>query len=80
MVLRIQYVTDGVPAAFPMRSNSTVEYDHARLGDKAYLLPARATVRTVSEPDEARNEVDFHSYRKFSSESQLKFPDAPPAP
>jgi hypothetical protein len=77
-VLRIQYVADSVPPSFPMAGSSTVEYDYARIGDRRYLLPAKAVVRTTSARQDNRNDVTFHSYRKFASESSISFGDDPP--
>ncbi len=77
-VLRIQYIADAVPDSFPMRGSSTVEYDYTRLGDRVYLLPSTAVVRTTHDRIENRNNVEFHSYRKFSTESQLTFGEPPP--
>ena len=79
-VLRFQYRSAEVPASFPMRSDSTVEYDYVALGNKNYLLPVKATLVTISGVDRARNEVEFHSYRKFTSESKVTFADPRPEP
>jgi hypothetical protein len=77
-VLRIEYIADSVPESFPLRGSSVVEYDYARIGEQLYLLPATAVVRTLHDRAENRNNVEYHAYRKFSSESQLSFPGASP--
>jgi hypothetical protein len=79
-ILRIEYVSDDVAPLFPMTSSSTVEYDYARIGEQRYLLPAKAVVKTTFLLTNARNEVEFHAYRKFDSESSIRFGDDAPPP
>jgi hypothetical protein len=79
-VLRIQYLSYEVPSWFRMQTSSTVEYDWARLNDQDYLLPSAAAIETKRYEQDSRNEVEFHSYRKFSSDSRLTFGDGPREP
>ena len=73
-VLRLNYMADGIPADFPVRrASATVDYGDAKIGGKPYLLPLKAVVEAEELGVTSRNEVTFHSYRKFSSESTLRF-------
>jgi hypothetical protein len=49
-----------------------------RVGESRYWLPVKAVVRTTNGDQEDRNDVEFHSYRKFEAESRMTFGDSPP--
>lgn len=74
-------VDPDVPPTFPVRSaHTTLDFDYAKIGDSLYLLPLAS--RIISKDDRGlmtRNDVEFHLYRKFGTESIIKFaPDAIP--
>ncbi len=76
-VLRIDKTTAGLPDRFPMDTvRSKVEYGYVRLGDsKPYLLPVRAEVQAcqLSRRTCYQNVIQFRNYRKFESESQIRY-------
>ena len=75
-VLRISYQADDVPRGFPLSAAATtVEYSYADIAHRRYLLPSKAVVRITGDQDNKRNEVNFDSYRKFSSDTNIKFED-----
>jgi hypothetical protein len=79
-VLRITMKADGIPATFPVRSTETVlDYDFVDISNHKFLLPLRARMQMASRDMITRNEQEFHLYRKYSAESELRF-DLPPAP
>jgi hypothetical protein len=76
-VLRLSYAADSLPPRFPVELlNVTVDYDQAEIAGRRYLLPLQAVVQVVNQGVSQRNEVIFHSYRKFSSDSNVRFEDA----
>ena len=75
-VLRVEYVAVPVAADFAMRATSVVYYDFVKLGEGLYLLPATAVVTARS----GKNEIEYRAYRKFSTESQMKFQNPPSEP
>jgi hypothetical protein len=74
-VRRVAVEAVDMPRDFPVRESAvTVDYDYASLGAGQYLLPMEATLLVrVGPHDLKRNEVRFLDYRKFGSESTLKF-------
>ena len=81
-ILRLHYLADAIPPGFPIRRmDVTVDYGNAGIAGMRYFLPLKAAVETQLRSRTSRNEVTFHSYRKFSSESSLSFGEADaPAP
>jgi hypothetical protein len=80
LISRFTVVPD-IPASFPVRSaKTTLDFDYVKIGDNVYLLPLAS--RLISKDDRGlmtRNDLDFHLYRKFGTESIIKFaPDAIP--
>jgi hypothetical protein len=75
-------LADAIPPGFPIRRmDVTVDYGNAGIAGMRYFLPLKAAVETQLRSRTSRNEVTFHSYRKFSSESSLSFGEADaPAP
>jgi hypothetical protein len=75
-VMRIAGEVDTIPSDFPVVSSSTLlDYDFTTVGKQAFLLPLRAEVRMATASIRTRNEVEFHSYRKFAAETSITFGD-----
>ena len=73
MVLRLTEAAE-IPRGFPMNSNeSTVDYDFAEVGGKPYLLPTQATAKTRKGNLLAENHIEFREYRKFQSETTIRY-------
>jgi VWFA-related protein len=78
-ILRLNYMADAIPQGFAIRrTNVTVDYGEVGIGDKRYPLPLKATVELQDKSGISRNEVSFHSYRQFSSDSRLNFGEEEP--
>jgi hypothetical protein len=76
-VLRLAMVTEGLPRDFPIHeARTTLDYGFARIADRDYLLPRRATVRMREGKLLTRNEVEFRLYRKFTAEASIAFDTA----
>jgi len=77
-LLRLRYAADSIPPDFPIRFSSvTVDYGDAEIGGRGYLLPLKAVVELRYKSLSSKNEVTFHSYRKFSSDSSIRFAEEP---
>jgi hypothetical protein len=75
MVLRMTTVAD-LPLGFPMKqSSTTLDYDFTEVGGREYLLPLNAEVEMRSTGLHTKNNVAFHSYQKFQSETTISFKD-----
>jgi hypothetical protein len=75
-VLRIEQRTTGMPNDFPTsKAESTVEYAFVKIEQKTYLLPAKSDNLGCARGSGActRNSIEFRNYRKFTTESQIKF-------
>ena len=83
VIVRIVSEADTIPEKFPVRNSATsLDYGFADVGGRRYLLPLRAEVRMGTSSMQTRNEVEFHSYKKFGAESSITFegpvPEKPP--
>jgi hypothetical protein len=79
-VLRIEMQAKNVPREFPLDTvESATDYDYVRLGAGTFLLPIHSETLTCvrGTSDCSRNVIDFRNYKKFSSESEIQFGDAP---
>ncbi len=73
-VLRMTATTEDLPRDFPIQeARSSLEYGFAKIAERDYLLPLRATVRMREGKMLTRNEVEFRLYRKFSAEASIAF-------
>lgn len=73
-IVRIVSEADTIPEKFPVRnSTTTLDYGFTDVGSRQFLLPLRAEVRMGTAFMQTRNEVEFHSYKKFGAESSISF-------
>jgi hypothetical protein len=82
-IVRIVSEAESIPEKFPVRNSITwLDYGFANVGGRQFLLPLRAEVRMGTSAMQTRNEVEFHSYKKFGAESSISFegpvPEKPP--
>ena len=79
-VLRATFEAEGIPAGFLIHQAETrLDYDFQTISDRTFLLPLKAENRLTTDQARTRNEAEFRSYQKFSTESEIKF-DAPQEP
>ena len=80
-VLRVSMVSRDVPADFPIRQAETVlDYDYQTLSDRRFLLPLKADSRIGTSDTLSRLDEEFRLYRKFSTESEIKYDTPEPLP
>ena len=81
-VLRLERDTRNMPKSFPYaRIQLSTEYDFIRLSgarndaSPPYLLPASTEIQSCQQSNRLclRNRSEFHEYRKFGADSDLKF-------
>lgn len=75
-VLRIEQVAEAMPSSFPFeKAESIVDYDYVRIDQASHLLPSRSENSICKRGMSfcSRNEIEFRNYRKFTTESQIKF-------
>jgi len=80
-VLRVTLVSENVPPDFPIHQAETVlDYDYENISDHPFLLPLKAETRMKTSDVLTRNDVEFRLYRKFSTESEIKYDTPEPLP
>ena len=81
MVVKIVMTPYDMPATFPIRNiSSSLDYELETIGDQQYMLPLRSVLTSKRDRQMTRNDIEFRLYRKFGTESTIKFetPDALP--
>jgi len=74
MIVRITLVADDIPASFPMqRLSEDLNYSYQTIGGRQFLLPFVAEVHSQQARTLIKNQVEFHSYRKFGVEANINF-------
>jgi hypothetical protein len=72
--IRIVAEADGIPPDFPVHSaTTTLDYDFVDIAGRQFLLPLSAGTRMTTVDRETRNEVEFHSYRKFGADTTITY-------
>jgi len=72
--VRIASQAEGIPPDFPVLSSSTtLDYGFAEVGGRRFLLPLDAEARMSTAQMRSRNEVEFHSYKKFAAEATITY-------
>lgn len=70
-----------MPPAFPVQMATTVlDYDSTDISGIKFMLPLRAEVRMRAGKELVKNEVEFRMYRKFGTDSSIKFDIPEPLP
>jgi hypothetical protein len=81
MVMRIRMECDDIPADFPIQQVSLdLNYDFQKVADQDFVLPLRADLRSREGRFQVWNQIEFHLYRKFGTESTIKFDIADAVP
>lgn len=80
-VLKLKVNADDIPKKFPIqKSGVELDYRLQTVGDHDFLLPLKATDWTDTKNLASKNEVEFRSYRKFSTDSKIDFNTPTPLP
>jgi len=81
MVVKIVMTPYDMPSTFPIHEiSSSLDYDLETIGDQQFMLPLKSVLTSKRSRQMTRNDIEFRLYRKFGTESTIKFetPDALP--
>jgi len=81
-VMRITMECDDLPASFPVQEATEImDYDFVNISGQKFVLPLKADLRFRGGSALVWNEIEFHLYRKFTSDATITFeaPDEIPA-
>jgi hypothetical protein len=81
MVVKIVMQPHDMPSTFPIHDiTSSLDYDLETIGDQQYMLPLKSVLTSKRDRQMTKNDIEFRLYRKFGTESSIKFetPDALP--
>jgi hypothetical protein len=74
MVMRIKFDCDEIPVDFPIQSVSLdLNYDFIKIAEQEFVLPLKAELRSREGKYLVKNDVEFHLYRKFGTETSVTF-------
>jgi hypothetical protein len=79
---RITFVAVDIPKSFPVnKATEILDYDAVNISGQQYVCPLVAKLYMQAERQTSKNEIEFRNYRKFGTESNIKYdldPNAPP--
>jgi hypothetical protein len=80
VVLRVTVILD-IPPSFPVQDvNQIVDYDYQAIGTEQFLLPWKSTVQMRDGQLGSKNDIQWRSYRRYSSDATLILDDSDSAP
>lgn len=81
MVTKITLNPYDFPAGFPItESHQALDYDFQKIGDAEFLLPLKSVLTVGRSNYATKNDIEFRLYRKFGTESTIKFDTPEPLP
>ena len=81
LVHRITLQAENIPASFPVQDlNLRLDYGFQKIGESEYLLPLQFEIQSREGRTMVKNDVDYHFYRKFGTDSTIKFDTPDPIP
>ena len=81
MVTKITQVPYNIPETFPTHDvEMSLDYDFTKIGDSEFLLPLKSVNSSKNTRDLSKNDIEFRLYRKFGTESTIKFETPEPLP
>lgn len=80
-VVKIVMTPHDMPSTFPIKEiTSTLDYDLETVGDTQYMLPLKSVLTSKRDRQMTKNDIEFRLYRKFGTESTIKFETPDPLP
>jgi hypothetical protein len=81
MVVKIVMTPYDLPGGFPIHEISeSLDYDLETIGDQQYMLPLKSVLTSRRDRQMTKNDIEFRLYRKFGTESTIKFETPDPLP
>ena len=79
-IMRITIQCDTIPPDFPIQQVAlTLDYDFTKIAEQEFLLPLKSDLHSREGKYLSWNETEFRLYRKFGTESEIKY-DLDPIP
>lgn len=79
---RIKFIAVNIPRSFPVQETTEIlDYDLVDISGQQFVCPLRALLLGRAGRQAWKNEIEFRNYRKFGTESIIKYdmdPNAPP--
>jgi hypothetical protein len=73
-VVRLTAIAEDIPTRFDFsKAASELSYGAVEIAGKSYLLPVMSVYSGLSDAGLFRNESEFRDYKRFGSESSIKF-------
>ena len=80
-VVKIVMTPYDMPSTFPIHDiTSSLDYDLETIGDMQYMLPLKSVLTSKRDRQMTKNDIEFRLYRKFGTESTIKFETPDPLP
>ena len=81
MVEKIVMTPHDMPSTFPIHDiTSSLDYDMETIGDQQFMLPLKSVLTSKRGRVMSKNDIEFRLYRKFGTESTIKFETPDPLP
>ena len=81
MVTRVTLDAIEIPPAFPIhRAETVLDYDYQDISGHTFLLPLTSSTVMATSEYLSKNAEEFRVYRKYSTESDIKYETETPAP
>ncbi len=78
---RIKFEAVNIPRSFPVQATTeTLDYDLVDISGTQFVLPLRSLLLMSAGRQHSKNEIEFRDYRKFGTESTIKYEMDPTAP
>lgn len=73
-VMRVTLKAEGIPPTFPVQeAEDRLDYDTVDISGHPFILPMMAEVHLRAGKINQKNDIEFHNYKKFSADTNLKF-------
>jgi hypothetical protein len=80
-VVRVTMDPYDIPPGFPIQQvREILDYDYTVIGDTKFLVPLKAVITSLAARYASKNDEEFRLYRKFGTDSSIKFETPDPLP
>ncbi|MDQ2777114.1 MAG: hypothetical protein M3Y57_19670 [Acidobacteriota bacterium] len=75
-VARIVFQAVNIPKSFPVsEAYERLDYDDVEINGQPYICPLKALLTMTAGRDKTKNDIEFRMYRKFGTNSEIKYGD-----
>ncbi len=73
-ITRIKFIAVDIPRSFPVtEATEILDYDAVDISGQQYVVPLVARLYMRADRQSSKNEIEFRNYRKFGTESVIKY-------